>query len=191
MHQMTHKLSVGAADGDWLVLDLADAQAPGCSPTGQRLPSVGLSSLWASLYIDCVNTPVRGWSQSAGSPWTTALQGHGCDDSHWASQNLRRGLHFCRLPQSQDAWEVFGGGGAPALTSSLKGWIPAVCLAMRWSATTWGPACLSKWPFSWPPLLGAKHRCQPTRGLATPRLQHPTWGLSQPPRPLPRPSRSC
>lgn len=75
--QMTHRLLVGPADGDGLVLGPAEAQAPGCSPAGQRQPSVGPSSLWVSLYIDHVNTPVKGWSQSTGSPGATGAGGVG------------------------------------------------------------------------------------------------------------------
>lgn len=60
LRQVTHRLLVGPADGDGLVLGPAEAQAPGCSPAGQRQPSVVLSSLWVSLYIDHVNTPVNG-----------------------------------------------------------------------------------------------------------------------------------
>lgn len=39
-----------------------------------------------------------------------------------------------------------------------------------------GPVC-QQWPFPWPPLLGTKSRCQPTRELAVPHL----WSESAPP----------
>lgn len=53
------------------------------------------------------------------------------------------------------------------------------------SATTWGLACLSKWSFPWPPLLGTKSSCQPTQGLAAPHL----W--SEPASPAQSPVRAA